>query len=187
MLQHNFDPSKVTLSADLITYNILNFLAYSSQISFRLYLKYVKGIQESNEILTPYFAYTLLAIYAIIFLVMFLVESSLALRISGYISLIARFTILPLLIILLHSGVNAFYFESHPKVRKVFILIFPKSLLSKNSEVNERNLEPTQDSIKIQTPSVHPHCNCKPNTQPIPNHPRLSNISRGAMLTDIEV
>lgn len=187
MLQHNFDPSKVTLSADLITYNILNFLAYSSQISFRLYLKYVKGIQESNEILTPYFAYTLLAIYAIIFLVMFLVESSLALRISGYISLIARFTILPLLIILLHSGVNKFYFESHPKVQKVYIFLFPKSLLSKNSEVNERNLEPPQDSIQTQTSSEHPHSNCRLNPQPISNHIRSDPASRGVMLTDIEV
>ena len=101
------------LSADYIIDIIIGTAASILQLSFRLYLKYVKKIKSSNELLSIKFI--LIVFSCTISYLLPLPESSLSYLPPLAIILAIMFTIL----IFDHSGLNQYFMENHPYFRSV--------------------------------------------------------------------
>ena len=96
------------LSADYIIDIIIGTAASILQLSFRLYLKYVKKIESSNELLSIKFI--LIVFSCTISYLLPLPESSLSYLPPLAIILAIMFTI----VIHDHSGLNQYFMENHP-------------------------------------------------------------------------
>ena len=102
---------------DVILYEVILGLGHISQIVSRMYLKYVKKIQDSNEIFTKYFVIIIcildLSPMALVFL-----QHELILKIAYYILDILLFVLHPASMILFHNGLNDFFFSKHTKLKQ---------------------------------------------------------------------
>ena len=104
-----------TFALDFIADILLAISALSLQLSFRLYLRYIKQITESNEILSTKIILLLLSIYFSYFLPL---PSTSQGFISPYAFVLAM---VPTLIIYDHFGFRRFFMENHPKLKKIFL------------------------------------------------------------------
>ena len=108
----SLDTSGVDFIADIL----LAIFALSLQLGFRLYLRYVKQITESNEILSIKIILVLLSCYFSYFLPL---PSTSQGFISPYAFVLAM---VPTLIMYDHFGFRTFFMENHPKLKTVFLL-----------------------------------------------------------------
>ena len=106
-----------TSSVDFVADILLALSALSLQLSFRLYLRFVKQITESNEILSTKIILLLLSIYFSYFLPL---PSTSQGFISPYAFVLAM---VPTLIIYDHFGFRGFFMEKHPKLKKIFLAV----------------------------------------------------------------
>ena len=106
-----------TSSVDFVADILLALSALSLQLSFRLYLRFVKQITESNEILSTKIILLLLSIYFSYFLPL---PSTSQGFISPYAFVLAM---APTLIIYDHFGFRRFFMENHPTLKKIFLAV----------------------------------------------------------------
>ena len=116
---YDFDPNVMVVSnPDFILFVVLNTLGNTCQLSLRLYLKFVKNIQDSNEIFTHYFA---IILFILCLLPLINVALGLSLKIVHYILCILCYIVVPLTMIIFHERLNQYFFNKHTKL-KVFVI-----------------------------------------------------------------
>lgn len=180
-IYYDFNPEMISLSSpDLIIFTIVNSLGYSSQLIFRLYLKYVKNNPESNELLTVYFVAILGGMY-LFPLVSVLLKWSL--EISCYLIIFLHFIVLPILILICHEGTYQYFVGKYPKVHEMISSL--KSIYSQlvsnitseedsQTVVNEESSR-SEARIQIQEPQMKIDLSKQTHTL-IQVQPKLSNV-----------
>lgn len=111
----------VMTSLDWIFDTVLSCTALFLQLSFRLYLKYAKKMNESNDLIT--IKLLLSVMFAYIFVTIF------PLPIDGQtdpytILILLIYSISPTLILFDHPGFNQFFMESHPLVQAATLAVW---------------------------------------------------------------
>ena len=113
-----FDPSLITAnSPEIILYNVLNGVAHMSQIVSRLYLKYVKKIQDSNEIFTKYFV-IIICILDLSPIALIFSPDEFILKLAYYILSISISIVHPASMIIFHNALNQHFFNKYPKLKQ---------------------------------------------------------------------
>ena len=121
IITHNFNPEFIFLSnPSTIVVQIFNTLGYLPQLFFRLYLKFFKNNEESNELLQWYLVIILGIAYVI-------PTFSILLGICIYwtlcVILILQFVLIPGMILLCHENAHQFYFSNHPKLHRIVLYV----------------------------------------------------------------
>ena len=178
-INHDFNPEMISLkSPDLIIFTIVNSVGYSSQLIFRLYLKYVKKNPESNELLTVYFVAILGAMY---FFPLVSVLLKWSLEISCYLVIFLHFIVLPILILICHEGTYQYFVGKYPKVHEMISSLkslysqLISNIKSEESSQTEDNQESSRSEVRIQEPEMKSDFSKQPQTQ-IQVQPKLSNV-----------
>ena len=119
VIAHSFDPKFISLSSpSLIVITVFNTLGYLSQLFFRLYLKFFKNNEESNELLQWYLV-IILGIVSVIPTVSILLELSIYLTLC--VLLILQFVVIPGMALLCHEKAHQYYFSNHPNLQGVLL------------------------------------------------------------------
>ena len=112
---NGFKPSLAVSDPDFILIVVLNALSNIFQLAFRLYLKLVKKIQDSNEIFTQFYTIILLILYLSTIVPVALRSN---LKTITYIFSISMFIVVPAVMIIFHNGLNHFFFEKYPRLQQ---------------------------------------------------------------------
>ena len=117
VIAHSFDPKFISLSSPTLIFTTgISALGYLSQLFFRLYLKFFKNIEESNELLKWYLVIILGVAYVIPTVTMLL---GISIYWSACVTFILQFGLIPGMILLCHENVHQYYFSNHPKLHTV--------------------------------------------------------------------
>ena len=121
VIAYNFDPKFISMSSpSLIVLTVFNTLGYLSQLFFRLYLKFFKNNEESNELLQWYLV-VILGVAYVIPTVTILLEVSIYWTVC--VIVILQFVMIPGTILLCHENVHQYYFSNHPKLLSVVLYV----------------------------------------------------------------
>ena len=139
VIANSFDPKFISLSSpSLIVLTVFNTLGYLSQLFFRLYLKFFKNNEESNELLQWYLV-VILGVAYVIPTVTILLEVSIYWTVC--VIVILQFVMIPGTILLCHENVHQYYFSNHQKLHSV-VLYVKQSLEKLFSTCLPQNQEP---------------------------------------------
>ena len=111
-IENNFNCVVMT-SLDWTLDTVLSCTAIFLQLSFRLYLKYVKKMNESNDLIT--IKLLVFVMCASLIVAIFPLPSSKSFAYS--ISILLIYSSSPTLILFDHQGFNQFFMESHPTIQ----------------------------------------------------------------------
>ena len=150
IIAHNFNPEVIFLSSpSTILVQIFNTLGYSSQLFFRLYLKFFKNNEESNELLQWYLVIILGIAYVI-------PTFSILLGMSIYwtlcVILILQFVLIPGMILLCHENAHQYYFSNHPKLHRV--VLYLKHASDKFFYICLSQSQPQEPSLNLHEPVI---------------------------------
>ena len=104
----------VMTSLDWILDTVLSCTALFLQLGFRLYLKYMKKMNESNDLITIKLLIFVMCTYLI--LAIFPLPSN-SKSFAYNISILLIYSSSPTLILFDHQGFNKFFMESHPTIQ----------------------------------------------------------------------
>ena len=104
----------VMTSLDWTLDTVLSCTALFLQLSFRLYLKYKKKMNESNDLIT--IKLLVFVMYASLILAIFPLPSN-SKSFAYNISILLIYSSSPTLILFDHQGFNQFFMESHPTIQ----------------------------------------------------------------------
>ena len=102
---------------EYILYYVLYGMGHISQIVSRLYLKYVRLIQDSNEIFTKYFV-VIFCMLDFSSIALFFIHHELILKIAHYIIDISYFILHPASMIIFHNSLNQYFINKYPKLKQ---------------------------------------------------------------------
>ena len=102
---------------EYILFCVLYGMGHISQIVFRLYLKYVRKIQDSNEIFTKYFV-VIICILDFSPIALFFIHHELILKMAYYIISISYFILHPASMIIFHNALNQYFINKYPKFKQ---------------------------------------------------------------------
>ena len=123
MIKHGFDPKYISfLNPDVIVLGIFNNSAYLSQLFFRLYLKFVKHNDESNELLQWYLV-TVLGVVYVCPSILVLLGISVYSFVQASLLIFLQFIVIPGLIMLGHEGAYQYFSGKHPKTHNVILAV----------------------------------------------------------------
>ena len=123
MIKHGFDPKYISfLNPDVIVLGIFNNSAYLSQLFFRLYLKFVKHNDESNELLQWYLV-TVLGVVYVCPSILVLLGISVYSFVQASLLIVLQFIVIPGLILLGHEGAYQYFSGKHPKTHNVILAV----------------------------------------------------------------
>ena len=123
MIKHGFDPKYFHwLSPDIIVLAIVNNSGFLSQLFFRLYLKFVKHNEESNELLQWYLV-TILCVVYVCPSILVLLGISVYSFVQASLLIFLQFIVIPGLIMLGHEGAYQYFSGKHPKTHNVILAV----------------------------------------------------------------
>ena len=120
LIQHGGDPTYISLkSPSTIIVRAIWIIGYLSQLLFRVYLAFVKKIEESNELLKWY----TVIILGVINLIppIFSKLTGVSFYWISVIILILQYIMIPAIILLRHENARQYYFSNHSKLHN-FVL-----------------------------------------------------------------
>ena len=122
LIQHGGDPTYISLkSPSTIIIRSFWIIGYLSQLLFRVYLKFVKKIEESHELLK----WHAVIILGVINLIPPIFSNLLGVSTYwiGIIILILKCIMIPAMILLRHENARQYYFSNHPKLQNVVLSV----------------------------------------------------------------
>ena len=120
LIQHGFVIKNSLKSPSAIILRSFWIIGYLSQLIFRVYIKFVKKIEQSNELLKWHTVIILAVVNFITPISAILLESFYW---SSILFVILQFIIIPAIILLRHENVRQYYFSSHPKLLNVVLSV----------------------------------------------------------------
>ena len=120
LIQHDFDPKYIALkSPSTIIIRILWFIGFLSQLFFRVYLKFVKKVEESHELLK----WHTIMILGVIMLIppTFIYLIGVSYYCTTILLIFLQYIMIPAMILLRHENARQYYFSNHSKLHN-FVL-----------------------------------------------------------------
>ena len=122
LIQHDFDPKYIALkSSSTIIIRILWFMGFLSQLFFRVYLTFVKKVEESHELLK----WHTVIILGVIMLIppTFIYLIGVSFYCTHILVIFLQYIMIPAMILLRHENARQYYFSNHTKLHNVVLSI----------------------------------------------------------------
>ena len=122
LIQHDFDPKYIALkSPSTIIIRILWFMGFLSQLFFRVYLTFVKKVEESHELLK----WHTVIILGVIMLIppTFIYLIGVSFYCTHILVIFLQYIMIPAMILLRHENARQYYFSNHPKLQNVVLSV----------------------------------------------------------------